>query len=141
MIQNKLSISIIFITALFASPAWPQDAETEEALVQTQEHLKDSGKRKELIKDGNAKRIHESAASLVGEENVDEMYSIVAEIMPYVTKEANGDATKMTELMAEYQKDPQAFYKKLPTSVQNRIKALSSKVEKKAPAPGNKKAP
>lgn len=126
-------ITILLIISLsFFSHSQELESSTTDATRQTQEMLKDSTKRKELLKNKNAKEANENAQNLIGSENMDEMYGVVSEILPLIVKESAGDSTKMTRLLAEFQKNPEAFYKKLPPEIQAKIKSLSKKAEKKS---------
>ena len=134
-----LKITLSLVTALLLGLptsvfAFDEEQELEQAVRNTQEDLKDIHKRQDMLKTDDAKRAHENALTTVGSENINEIYGIASEITPYIANEAKGDPQKMIAMMEEYKKDPQGFYKKLPSDIQAKIKVLTNKVEKRSPS-------
>lgn len=138
--KNVFLIFLICIT--FNSLGWAHDAHSsapseedkasfDEAAKKTQEMMKDKEARKKFIKETKgAGQADSAAASVAGsEENLDEMYSISADLVSVIGEQAGGDPEKMKELLMKAQKDPAGFLKSLPPEQRKKISGLAKKIE------------
>lgn len=127
MIKLILVLSFFSCSSLYASDDTDLMATTE-----TQKLLQDAARvQKEALKTPEAKAADKNA-SITARGNPQykqEMYNISSDLMPWLVEISKGDPAKMTELMVEAQKDPAAFYQKMPAAVQAKIKALSGAID------------
>ena len=123
----------ILIVCLFGMSfsSFAQDNSSKEAISKTQKDLKDPIARKKMLDTKSAKDADAAASALAGDKgNLDEMYSISAELIGVIGEKAQGDPKKMQEYLERAQKDPEAFLKSLPPAQQEKIRQLSKKIEK-----------
>lgn len=124
-----LYASLLFFTPFSSFAGSDQDL-LDEAVADTQKMMKDNQKRQELLQDQKAKDADKAASSVVGSENMNEIYGISADILPLLIKE-QGSPDKAAAYLEAIQRNPAEFLQKLPPEIQAKIKNLSSKVEKK----------
>lgn len=136
---RALTIGCCLILILIASQVQAElDQYDQKALQQTQELLKNPSERnKAIANDKAAKDIDAKTGSLAGSaEKKEEIYSIAAQVMEKITKDANGDPEKMKKLLQEAQSNPEAFYNKFDSSQKSQIQNLAGKIEaQKVPVP------
>ena len=106
--------------------------ENESALIETQNFLRNSEQVKnETLKNPNAKKADQIAeiTSLGKKEFKQDIYNISADLLPWLVEQTNGDPDKMNALIMEAQKNPEAFYARIPASQKAQIKSLSEAIE------------
>lgn len=125
VVALSLSLSLFVVAPVVA------DDDVDKAVQEATVDLTDKTRRQEILKkDSKAKAADGFAASVTGGgAHQEELYAISAEILPEITKMADGDPAKMATLMQEAQKNPEAFYRKLPADKRKRIQELSKKIE------------
>jgi hypothetical protein len=85
---------------------------------------------KELKSNEGGARVDQNVRELGGSEaNVEEIYSITADIMATLVKDVDGDPAKLQVLVQEAMKNPEAFKSKLSPAQIQRIKAVSAKID------------
>lgn len=124
----------ILLGCLLATSALPLAAHAEDidqAISEASADLTDKARRQKILnKDANANKADAYAAGVTGGgAHQEELYAISAEILPEIAKMAENDPAKMAALLQEAQKNPEAFYKKLPAEKRKRIQELSKKIE------------
>lgn len=130
-----LKITLITIL-LFCQSSLAQDPEID-ALLETQKLMRDPKRlQKEALTNKNAIKADEMAQlmTLNNPELKKELYGISAELLPWVVQLSGGDPVKMQELLLESQKNPTAFYKRIPATAREKIKSLANKIESKKQA-------
>lgn len=130
----KILVYALFASLLFFTPAFTLAGSEEEllneAVSDTQKMMKDSQKRQNLLQDQKAKDADKAASAVVGSENMNEIYGISADILPRLMKE-QGSPEKAAAYLEAIQRNPAEFLQNLPPEIQEKIKGLSSKVEKR----------
>lgn len=103
------------------------DANTMEALSQTQQLLRSRALREQAAKEsGSAQAAHNHAAALSGnQQNLDALYDTSAEVMEWLTQQTQGDAQKMQALMLKAKENPEAFYQSLPEKIKSKIRSMA----------------
>lgn len=126
-----LALFAVLSLSLLLTPQTRADDDLDKATQEASVDLTDKSRRQEILKkDSKAKAADNFAASVTGGgAHQEELYAISAEILPEITKMADGDPAKMATLMQEAQKNPEAFYRKLPADKRKRIQELSKKIE------------
>lgn len=122
----------VFILSLKPSKLLADDSEeTNEAVLSTERMLRDPAQRNEVIKNSdNAKRANDSALSIAGsEENLEKMYDISAQLLPMLNKEGGGDPKLMMKILEDAQRNPEAFYNRMPALVKKQITELAKSKE------------
>ena len=130
-----LSLFVLTVAGADGDKENKMDAASQQALVQTQQLLKDPKARKEaMAKDPKAKATDENVKRVAGsEENSEEMYDLSADIMETITKQANGDPEKMQNLVMDALKDPAAFAARFSPAQKAKLKAIAEKAPDPAP--------
>ena len=127
----KISTVLMTFTLsfLFSHLVWADDmTDVNDAVKKTQQLMNDPKQRQEVLnKNESAKKSDEFAAGVVGSQNMNEMYSVAADILPELTQLAGGDPTKMMQILAEAQKNPEAFTKSLSPGALKKIRDLAGK--------------
>ena len=133
----KLSFWIVLIQLFYLNRPWAQPLSTDqdkknsqEAISETQNQMKDPLKREQLIQSHEAKKADRAATSVVGSENIDEIYAISADILPLIIQK-NDDTQNSENALEKAQRNPAQFLQELPPEIQNRIQSLSQTVEQK----------
>ena len=124
--------TLIFIGLLLMSSLSLAEGD-EDATKSTQNLLRSSKERKELIKhDDRAKEADHQVDQITGGDGhaKEEMYDISAALMPWLVEQSGGDSDKMNALLEEALKNPQKFIDSMPESERARIKAISGRLEK-----------
>jgi len=105
--------------------------DTQDALVQTQDLLRDSNKRLEAIQNTpGADKTDKNLQAFTGSSaSSDKIYNISADIMGKIVAESAGDAEKMQQMLKDFQSNPEAFYKKLDPSIQRDISSVAKEIE------------
>lgn len=104
------------------------DKDQEAGLQQTRQMLENSQERQAVIdKDANMKKTDQQVRSLAGE-NTDDVYRLSSQIMERITHEANGDPTKLQQLMEKAQSNPEAFANSLSPDEKAKLQDLSKRV-------------
>ena len=117
----------------------PAGSQQDSSLQQTQELLKDPSKREQALQTPDAKNADAAAGALAGSAaNKEKMYQISSDLMTYLNKESGGDPSKMMEILAEAQKNPEAFYKKWPPAQRAALEQLVKDMSKSGNGPANK---
>ena len=122
------------------------DEATRSALAETQKLLGDPAALEKLMTtDAGARKADQSALALTGGgAEHRELYQIASEIFSSLVENTGGDVSKLQQLMAESQKNPEKLYEKLTPAQKSRIKALSAKIEgsmSKGPGGGTLRRP
>jgi hypothetical protein len=124
--------SILFFSLLFCfQNSLAQNIE-DEALIKTQSLLKNASERSvEIIKSPDAVNADRNAevTALGNPAFKQEMYNISSDLLPWLVGLTQGDVSKMSDLLLEAQKNPQAFYERFPAAEKEKIKALSEAIE------------
>lgn len=122
---------IILILSLFAFLDLYAD-DQKSPLIETQNFLKDPEQVKQETQTNNKARAADKVAEITAlgqKEHKQEIYNISADLMPWLEEQTKGDVTKMQALILEAQKNPEAFYSRLPASEKAKIKALSEAID------------
>lgn len=123
---------IYFVLSLLIVPAganvaFAEDSSNAEALIKTQDLLRDSSAReKSAAESTKASATMKSAESFVGKENAQELYDLTADVMGTITNQSHGDAKLMSE---DLKKSPEDFIKFLTPEELAKIEALAKKIE------------
>jgi hypothetical protein len=127
------ALALLLVTSgwVLAPQAHALDKESQEALDKTKRLLTNPNERKEAIKnDEQAKAAHGKVEALGGtSQQTEKVYDISAQVMDKMVKDANGDPAKMQEMMANAQKNPEAFLKSLPAEQRQAIERLAKELE------------
>jgi hypothetical protein len=123
-------IAILAMT-LFAHPTFAadQDPAMNDAIADTQRMLQDKSARDAQIKkDPHAQKADQDVSAAVGgsKEGSDKVYQMSAEILPMLSKQANGDPDKMAKLLEEAQKNPEKFYNSLSPELKDKVRDLAN---------------
>lgn len=122
---------IILLFLIFNGLSSFADEELD-ALIETQKLLRDSARvQSEALQTPQAKRADRKASitALGKPELKQEIYNISSDLMSWLEQAAKGDPAKMQELMIEANKNPKAFYDRIPAAERTKIKALAEKIE------------
>lgn len=127
---------MILLVALLTGPAALRAQTSDDAdlraLTETQNLLRNPQLRQQALTTPQAREADRNAA-ITGLGNSDyqqEIYNLSAELMPWLVEQSKGDPAKMAELMQEFQKNPRAFFNRVPAAQRARISALADKIEK-----------
>ena len=125
----KLILFLSLILSLTSFNIYAQDDSA--SLAQVQALLNDPALRQQALITPEARSADRNAeiTALGQAGKKQEIYSIAAELMPWLIQETNGDMTKINTLMLEYQKNPQAFYNRIPAAQREKIKSLAGQIE------------
>lgn len=106
------------------------DDDINSALQQTQDCL--INQNCDSAKTAAGKAADQKALEAVGGNTANQqvLYSISADIMSALVKQAGGDPAKMQAIMLNAQSNPEAFFNSLPSEIQAKIKNLAKTVEK-----------
>ena len=130
-------LAFLFGSVAFCSTALADlDKYQKEGLSQTKSFLKNPSERQKAVDaDPHAKDIDEKAGALAGTpENKEQMYDVASQLIEKIAAEANGDPAKMQEMMAEAQKNPEAFYNKYFDDAQKaKVRDIAKKSESSKP--------
>lgn len=105
-----------------------------EAVKDTEDLLRNSERRNEVIKaDPKAKSANDKVKAVTGGDDIStqKIYSISADILPYLMKEAQNNPDKAEELLKNAQRNPAAFLNSLPADIRNKIQDVSAEIERK----------
>jgi len=93
--------------------------------------LDDPQARQALIdQDPKSRAMHNQVSSFAGsEENTNEVYRIASKVLEKIAQDAGGDPEKMMLLLAEAQKNPEAFARNLTPDQQAAIRQLAAQIE------------
>jgi hypothetical protein len=133
--MKTLIVCLILLQAVNAHAKL--DASEEQGLSDTQSLLKSSSKRNEYFKKNkDAQQTDDKVSALAGsKENKEEIYDLSSQIMETITRESNGDAGKMQQLLNEAQKNPQAFYDRYFSAEQKaKLKKIAEKSDSRKPS-------
>jgi hypothetical protein len=124
--------NLLFLLIVF-SFGWAQATDSNAEVIQnTQNFLSDSSQRQQALNASPAvAQVDRNVGNIFQgqQDKKQELYDISAAIIPWLAQQSNGDPKKMMELMAEAQKNPKAFYERLPSAEKARIKSLADSVE------------
>lgn len=131
--SRPLAVAVVVLLGFAGSAAWAEDgldAHTELALRQTQELLRNPGKRDESVqRDAKAKEADAKVREVAGSAaNTEAMYALAAEVLESMVRESGGDATKLQELLQSAQSNPEAFYKALTPEQRARVKQIAEQI-------------
>jgi hypothetical protein len=128
--MNVKYLAMILILAT-ATPCFSADDDTImlKAIDDTKNMMKNPSQRKEMLSTPSASSANSKVEQLVGAENMNDIYSVSADILPIILKEANGDPAKALQILQQSQRNPAEFLKNLPASEQNKVKAIADKIE------------
>ncbi|MGZ3722019.1 MAG: hypothetical protein ACXVA9_03750 [Bdellovibrionales bacterium] len=135
----RMVVLCIFILSSTAFAELDQYQKT--GLQQTQGLLRDSKTRDEAVrKDPKAADVDRKTELLTGsKENKDATYDLAAQLIEKIAIEADGDPSKMQEMMKEAQSNPEAFYKKYFDEGQKaKVRDIANKAKGTGPALNNK---
>ncbi len=121
----------LLLVAIISSLSLYADEEID-PLLATQNLLRDLARvQKEALTTPEAKSadFNASIITLGNAQNKQELYNISADLMSWLVETTKGDPAKMAELMAEAQKNPRAFYERIPSAAKAKIKALSGAID------------
>ncbi len=118
----------------------PLDKSSTEALNDTLDILRDSTKRKDVIKgDPKAQAADSQVKSVAGDEqNTQRIYELSALIMQNLVQQTGGDVDKMMKIIQAAEKDPAAFANTWSPEQKKMLKELGKDIEKKG---GGKSVP
>jgi hypothetical protein len=121
---------VLTVVLALSTPATAEqlDSSSEKALQQTKEFLKDKSLREQSLKDNDSGRRADEYTKGLGT-NTDEVYSLSAEILEDITRQAGGDPVKMQEIMSEAQRNPAAFAAKFSDKQKAKIKELAQPIK------------
>lgn len=116
-------------------PALAQDPDVD-ALVKTQNVLRNAAERQKALGTDAARAADRNAdiTALGNSANKEEIYSIAADLMPWLLEQSQGDPAKMSQLMQQFQQNPRAFFDRVPASQRARISALADRLERERAA-------
>ena len=128
--------ALIIMVSLLAHPVLAEDEldpASVEAMMKTQQLLKDPKKRDQAISESaNAKLIDGQIRSLLGDgAHREEFFSVAGEVFEYLTKVSGGDSLKMIQILKDAKNDPKSFYEKLSPKSRQTIRELSNKAANK----------
>lgn len=132
MKQLYLLPLFVFLNVL---PALAQDPDVD-ALVKTQNVLRNAAERQKALGTDAARAADRNAdiTALGNSANKEEIYSIAADLMPWLLEQSQGDPAKMSQLMQQFQQNPRAFFDRVPASQRARISALADRLERERAA-------
>lgn len=133
LIQQKhlhLWVLLSFFTALPISLS-ANDPDLD-AMIQTQNLMRNANDRQKALNTEEARAADRNAGitALGNTANKDEIYSIAADLMPWLLEQSQGDPAKMAQLMQQFQQNPRAFFDRVPASQRARISALADRIER-----------
>lgn len=105
------------------------------ALSEAQGLLKDRSKVETVLSaDPKARKADDFAKQVGGsDENVQQMYSIAADILPVLLEMNENNQEKALNSLQEYSKNPKEFLARLPAGTRKKIENLASKIESEKP--------
>ncbi len=132
----KSLLVLTLIAVEFCSLSSAQDsgtatsAATQQSLTKTQQLLKDKKARQAVIaKDPTAKEADDFTKNLMGSDKLTgEVYSLAAEVLAIVVKDAQGDPVKMKEALEKFARDPASFVEKWTPEQRAKLKKLSGEI-------------
>ncbi|MFU8789696.1 MAG: hypothetical protein ACNA7G_11750 [Methylobacter sp.] len=127
--MSNITLSIALLAASLFMPTVYADGTMDSALQQTQDCLKKQNCGSANTDAGKAAAQQALNAVDGNPANLQELYSISAEIMPILLQQAGGDPAKMQELMHNAQTNPEAFLNALTEALQAKIKNMAATVE------------
>lgn len=104
------------------------DETVVDPMKQTQDLLKDSNQRQEVINSSQkAKLADDYGTTVVGKQNKEELYAVSSDLVPWLMEKSGGDPAKAMEMLNQAQQNPEAFYNSFPESERKKIRELASK--------------
>jgi hypothetical protein len=124
MVKFKLAIGLWVVGGFFQNGY--ADEGVGSALLKTQDCLRNQSCESAKTDAGMAADLKalEAVGGNIGGKQA--LYSISADIMPVLEKQAGGDALKMQEIIQKAQTDPEGFLNALPADLQAKIKNISN---------------
>lgn len=129
-------INVFKILTVFALAATSFAEELDKnSLSETQGFLKDRSKVETVLSaDPKARKADDFAKQVGGsDENVQQMYSIAADILPVLLEMNENNPEKALNSLQEYSKNPKEFLARLPAGTRKKIENLASKIESEKP--------
>lgn len=123
----NINVSIALLIAALSVQA---DEAMDSALQQTQDCLRQQNCASANTDAGKAAAQKALEAVDGNADNMQELYTISADIMPILLQQTGGDPAKMQAIMQNAQANPEAFLNSLPQAVQAKIKNAATTVEK-----------
>jgi preprotein translocase subunit SecD len=104
----------------------------KEALQKTMQLLQNPNERQEVINSSSdANKADQMAKQLVGEENLQDVYRLAAQVMRKLAIENKGDSQSMVKEMQQAQKNPEAFYNSLSDGQRKEIMEMRRKIKER----------
>ncbi len=101
--------------------------DTAAATKRIADEMKDAKRREGLLDTDQAKQAHKNLQNLTGDgANLDKSYDLAAKLFEKLMAEAKGDPNKASQLLLEYQKNPEAFYEKLSSADKAKIRDIAN---------------
>ncbi len=121
----KLCLVIVFVFVVHSVVV-----QGEDALIQTQQLLKEKKQRKAALKSEDAKKADDYTSEVTGHSEIlnDDIYKLASEVFSQLTENAKGDPKKMKELAEEYARDPSSFAEKWTPEQKKKLHDLSVQV-------------
>lgn len=115
---------------IFSIEGRSEDESTTLATQQTQDLLKNSKARHAAIKENDAAIKNDAyiRSKLTSEKDINEAYGVAAELLPWIVEQSGGDPEKMQAMLVDAQKNPEAFYNRMPAAQRAKIKQLSKAI-------------
>ena len=134
--KNILLVASVILFMLKPANAQNEHYNKEEALAETQKLLKDQSLRNKAIDNDEAKKADRNAGFAVGGDSTlkEELYSISADLMPWLIKLGQDDPKKMQEILQKAKRDPSSIkelFESMPDAEKRKIRALAEKIENK----------
>jgi hypothetical protein len=132
-IRNRLTLMVVMVLCSTQVLAGNDlDKETKMAIEQTKTMMTNKDQRnKELSTNTKAKENDAAMRENFGDEKTEQIYGLSTEVLDQLLQQENGDPKALEKLLQEAQSNPQAFYEKLNPTIKNKIKKLSTEVERK----------
>ena len=127
-----LLILAIFITNLaYGNLAFGYEAESDQALQQTQRLLKNKNLRDQAVNESPAaQRAHQRAQDLLkNPENLEKAYGMAAQMMEQIMKEAQGDPEKAQSILNKGLEDPASLADRMPAQFKEMLKDVGGGIE------------
>jgi hypothetical protein len=111
------------------------DESSEKALKQTQDLLTDRAKRNSAGDSSkDSQKVMNQVKQFAGSEATeDEIYELSSQIFERLVHQTNGDAQKLEELIAKFQKSPESFLKSFDEKESAKLRDIASKIEPDPP--------
>ncbi len=127
MVKLKLVVCLLAVGGFFQNGY--ADEAVGSALLKTQDCLRNQSCESAKTDVGMAADLKalEAVGGNIGGKQA--LYSISADIMPVLEKQAGGDALKMQEIIQKAQANPEGFFNSLPADLQAKIKNVSNAMQ------------